>query len=134
MTGKPPEGAYRCTDCGHGRKLWAWAGCNAYGPLAAEGNELAEHEDVWEWGIHEDSIQCREHPGSMLESFVGGRWCRWWTCPKCRGRGRVHIDEHWKAPDGYECSQGLEVAGRYGPRKIHEGWLPAEEHATALAP
>ena len=132
MTGQkaqPPEGAYRCTECGHGEKLWAWAGCNAYGPLAADGAGLDEHEDVWEWGVYEDSIQCTEHPGAMLESFADGQWCRWWSCPKCGGRGRVHVGEHWKAPDGYECREKTPWDGRYK----HEGWLPVKEHEAAMA-
>lgn len=32
---EPVEGGYRCTECGHGKRLWAWAGANALGPLAA---------------------------------------------------------------------------------------------------
>jgi hypothetical protein len=124
---KPVEGGYRCAECGNGEKLWAWAGANVYGPLAADGSELMEHEAVEEWGIHEDSIQCTEHPGAVIEMFNRGKWCRWWFCPKCGGRGRVAVGEHWKAPDGYECP----AKTPWGKRYTHEGWLPVEEHPAA---
>lgn len=108
----------------------AWAPANAYGPVAADG-ELARHDDVWDYGLHEDSIQCTEHPDGVIEWSDGGVWCRWWCCPKCDGKGRVHAGENWRAPDGYECSEGISLPGKYGPYKIHRGWRPAEALADA---
>lgn len=129
-----PEGAYRCAECGHGKNLWAWEGCNAYGPLAADGSHLDEHEDVIEWGVHEDSIDCREHPGAVIEKFTKGRWCRWWSCPKCRGYGLTR-DGQPVRERGYRCSEGIKRAeGRWDwDGKMHEGWIPASEHEALIA-
>lgn len=131
--GEPAEGSYRCTECGDGAKLWAYAGANVYGPLAASGSELAEHLAVEEWGIHQDSIQCEAHPGATLESFVGGRWCRWWSCPKCHGGGKIKYGQFPERTT--DCGADTPFPRRYigasGQTTVHEGWLPAEEHAAA---
>lgn len=133
--GQPVEGGYRCAECGHGEKLWAWAGCNAYGPLAADGSELAEHEDVWEWGVYGDSIQCRDHPGAILERFVGGQWCRWWSCPKCGGGGIYKYRSQYDREYSSECREETPFPARTiaakGQGGIHEGWYPAEEFAAS---
>jgi hypothetical protein len=131
---EPVEGGYRCVECGHGKKLWAYAGCNAYGPLAADGGSLDEYEGIEEWGIHEDSIQCAEHPGARLESFVGGRWCRWWTCPECHGGGRVRYGGQYDREYSVECRKETPFPHRpfraMGRDGVHEGWLPADEFAA----
>jgi len=120
----PVEGSYRCTECRHGKELWAWAGANVCGPLAANGRELAEHQIVDEWGIHTDSIECGKHPRAVLESFVGGRWCRWWRCPRCDGK-----------PVRYGCPAETPFPPRHigysGQTSVHQGWLPAGEHEAA---
>ena len=60
--------AWRCAECGHGEHLSAWAHANAYGPLTQDGaRELAEHVEVWETHVYEDSIQCDEHPDARIE-------------------------------------------------------------------
>jgi hypothetical protein len=110
----------------------AWAPASVYGPVGPDG-ELAEDTDVWADGVHEDSIQCKEHWDGPVEKSVDGQWCRWWNCLKCGGKGRVHVGESWQAPDGYACSEGLEVPGKHGPYKIHCGWRPVAEPVPALA-
>jgi hypothetical protein len=109
----PETSVYRCADCGHGKHLMAWAPANVYGPLGPDG-ELAEDTDVWTDGIHEDSIQCCEHPSAIIEHWAGGEWCRWWRCPWCWG-------------DGKHCPyEGFRPAG--GTRTgAHEGLRPARE-------
>lgn len=136
-TPEPVEGGYRCAACGHGEKLWAYAGANAYGPLAADGASLDEHEAVEEWGIYEDSIQCTEHPGAILESFVGGQWCRWWSCPQCKGGGYVTYGGQYGREYRTECRAETPFPARPvrigDPGTTHEGWLPVEEHKAAAS-
>ena len=119
------EGGYRCADCGHGRNLKAWAGANAYGPLAASGSELDEHEDVMEWGIHEDSITCSVHPDAEIEHLVDGQWYRWWTCAECKGSGRVHR-RAIGTRDGYPCRALGEPTWGFAFGK-HEEWRPVAQ-------
>jgi hypothetical protein len=119
---------WRCAECGHGRHLTAWAGANIHGPLAPNGTDLESDDWVDVWGVHEDSIQCGEHPDGVLERRVGERWCRWWVCPNCDGNGQ--------RPGGYSCHEpGLREDGtfrddRHGP---HKGWrplhLPGDQHS-----
>ena len=127
------EGAYRCAECKSWRHLLAWAAALIEGPLGADGN-LTEYQYVEDCYLHEDSIHCTKHANAPIEMFHKGRWCRYWSCPKCQGRGRV-------APDGraiggersYECSEGLKVSeDRWGGR-MHRGWLPAPEFAALEA-
>lgn len=112
---------YRCAECGHGRHLTAWAGANIHGPLAPNGSDLESDDWTDVWGIHEDSIECSEHPDGVIEHRVGEHWCRWWVCPRCDGNGRTS--------GGYPCPEpGLGKDGtfrddRYGP---HEGWRPLD--------
>jgi hypothetical protein len=108
--------------------LTAWAGCNAYGPVAVHGHELERHDAVEEWGIHEDSIECAVHPGSVIEKTVCGEWRRWWVCPGCNGRGgtRVSYGGVWS-----RClTPGHDGGEEYG--RPHSGWLViAAEMAVA---
>lgn len=128
-----PASVYRCVTCGHGRNLMAWAPANVYGPLGPDG-ELAEDTDVWTDGIHEGSIQCREHPDGPYEKQVDGVWCRFWQCPECKGTGRVHVGEHWKAPDGYACSaETFKASNAHGIWFVHEGWFPVDDVARATS-
>jgi hypothetical protein len=119
----PCEGGYRCAECGHSGNLRAYAAAVVYGPLGADG-QLECYSDVDDYEVHEGSIQCTEHPDAPVEKFVKSAWCRWWQCPTCRGRGRVRVGEHWKAPDGYPCPDGTEMADTRGTWKIHQGWRP----------
>lgn len=130
---EPIEGGYRCTECGHGEKLWAYAGANVCGPLSPDGESLDEHEAVEEWGIYEDSICCSEH-GYALERFVGGKWCRWWACPKCRGGGVIRYggtyDRPYTAKRTEETPFPVRPIRAGDPGETHEGWLPAGEFAA----
>jgi hypothetical protein len=129
------DSVYRCADCGHGRHLWAWAGANAYGPLATNG-ELEYYEDVDEWGIHEDSIQCSEHPGAVIEHSIDGQWHRWWSCARCHGRSLLGDNGRPWLGDGrsYPCGGDgtFKVGDPWGgPR--HEGDLPVAEWKARMA-
>ena len=116
------QSAYRCAECGHGRRLYAIAPCNATGPLGADG-ELAHHDDVTGWGgVYEDSIQCDRHPDAAVEKLAAGEWRRWWSCESCDGSGRRHIDGY-----SYSCPSGT-------PAGAHSGWLtPSRRCASASA-
>jgi DNA-binding Lrp family transcriptional regulator len=129
---EPVEGSWRCFECSHGGKLLAWAGANAWGPLAANGRELAEHWDVCEWGVHEDSIECPDHLGAWLECFIGGQWLRWWSCPKCHGGGK-YDSGRYSADCKRETPFPRRPYGFKGQTTVHEGWLAAEEHEAATA-
>jgi hypothetical protein len=121
------EGAYRCAECKSWRHLHAWATGVIEGPLGAKG-ELASYDYVDECGLQEDSIHCTRHMGAGIEMFLGGRWCRWWSCPKCKGTRRT-------GEGGYACLYGIEKPPGPGhwDGKLHEGWLPAREVADLLA-
>src|SRR5215475_11275806 len=89
------EGAYRCADCGNGDHLTAWAIIVAHGPLGADGHLTQYDWDEEDW-LHEDSVQCAEHPDGVIEHFADGRLCRFWVCAWCGGDGRYcdYIKEH----------------------------------------
>jgi hypothetical protein len=132
LDGMDETSTYRCVRCGHGKHLMAWAPACAYGPVAADGS-LAQLDDVEDDGIHEDSIQCREHPDGPIEKRVDGKWCCWWNCPKCGGRGRVNVGDHWKAPDGYPCmAETFKASNKWGSWFVHAGWFPVEDVARAM--
>lgn len=125
------EGAYRCAECKSWRHLMAWAAALIEGPLDADGN-LARYDYEEDCYLHEDSIHCTRHMDAPIELFREGRWCRWWSCPRCKGCGRIGNNT---AERGYECPEGIQVAasswGWNG--KAHKGWLPAREHAALTA-
>ena len=126
------EGAYRCAECGSWRHLTAYAAAVVGGPLNERG-ELAAYDSIDECFVHEDSICCTRHMLAPVEMFLGGRWCRWWSCPRCHGKGTVGEGRGYPCPDGIRKDQGIAWAGgRQGPG-IHEGWLPAREAATLRA-
>ena len=77
---------WRCAECKHGQHLTAWGNASVHGPLGADG-EITSYEWDELWQVHEDSIQCGQHPDAVIEKCVGGRWCRWWCCPHCTGDG-----------------------------------------------
>lgn len=84
------EWQYRCAECGDGSRLYACAYAVASGPLAPNGKELVTHDDVSETELAEDSIECGDHPGSVIEYRADGDgvWCRWQLCETCDGTGR----------------------------------------------
>lgn len=107
---------YRCAECSHGRDLMAWAPANAYGPVGADG-DLRAHYDVWDDGIHEDSIQCATHPDGVIERCFKGTWCRWWRCPWCLGEAR-------SCPAGGFHPADKPPRSGSDPGRAHEGWRP----------
>ena len=102
------EGAYRCAECKSWRHLLAWAAALIEGPLGADGN-LTEYQYVEDCYLHEDSIHCTKHANAPIEMFHKGRWCRYWSCPKCQGRGRV-------APDGRPSAESAVMNARKASR------------------
>jgi hypothetical protein len=116
---------YRCADCGHGRKLWAYAYACVSGPLGADG-VLSEHQsvDTTEDPI-EASIQCTRHPGSVIEMSVNGEWCRVWNCPECNGYGYIRRGGTFNG-DKSACR----AAGYKGR---HSCWRPVTETAAVTA-
>ena len=128
------EGAYRCAECKSWRHLMAWAAALIEGPLDAAGN-LASYDYAEDCYLHEDSIHCTKHMDAPIEMFRKGRWCRWWSCPKCRGCGRIGADGRpaRTGERGYECSKGLKVSEDRWAGEIHEGWFPASEYAALMA-
>lgn len=109
---------YRCVECGHGKHLMAWAPASAYGPVAADG-DLAQLDDVWDDGVHEDSLECSKHPHAVIEKHVDGQWCRPWVCRRCDGKG---VDA-WnrKCPE-----KGMRESGPMSWVEWHRGWRPIE--------
>ena len=90
----PVPSVYRCATCSHGRRLFAWAHANVYGPVGADGMlERSEYEDAWEDPI-EESIVCGRHPDGIIEMCIDDVWHRPWTCPKCNGKG--YIEYGWQ--------------------------------------
>lgn len=123
------EGAYRCGECKSWRHLTAWAAALIEGPLDADGN-LASYDYTEDCYLHEDSIQCTKHMGAPVEQFRKGHWCRWWSCPRCRGYGRIGPDGSPCREGGYQCSRGFKISDNWNG-KIHEGWLPPAQYAAA---
>ena len=120
------EGAYRCAECKNWRHLMAWAAGLIEGPLDASGN-LTRYDYVDECYLHEDSIHCTKHIDAPIEMFRKGRWCRWWSCPKCQGHRRIGTDRR------YPCLGGIKVPDScWYDGMIHEGWLPPEQVPAAL--
>jgi len=113
---KTAGSVYRCAECRHGRHLTAWGSASVHGPLGADGEiDYCDWDEVWQ--VHEVSIQCTSHPGAVLEKFIGGLWCRWWSCPRCTGDGR----------GGYCPEDGIRPADGDGKRTAHSGWWPIDE-------
>jgi hypothetical protein len=111
---------YRCADCGHGRRLSAWAHANLYGPLGADG-EISEYDGIepWEDPI-EESIDCSRHPGAIIEKFTNGEWCRWWRCPKCGGLGYLTY--------GPTFGGHRKQCGAPGYKGQHDCWRPLSDY------
>lgn len=109
-------GVYRCTECGNGQNLTAYANAVVRGPLDADGSiSTFDWEEVWE--VHEDSIQCGKHPDPDLEKMIDGQWCRWRTCSICHGSNRAHCPD-----DGFTAAG----SGKYA-WLVHRGWWPVGE-------
>lgn len=126
------EGAYRCAECKSLKHLVAWASALIEGPLDERG-QLASYDYVEDTGLQEDSIHCTRHIDAAVELFRGGLWCRWWSCPQCRGTRRVGQNG---IGGGYACRGGIQKPPGFDGHwdgKVHKGWLPAREVAELLA-
>jgi len=87
-SGVVPEGAYRCSECGHGDHLYACAEAIISGRLLPDGE--VTQDDVTQTDLCVSSIDCEEHPApsSRLERWIGGRWTYWRRCDWREGAGR----------------------------------------------
>lgn len=100
MSAQLPEGAYRCSVCGHGNRLYACALAVVAGALLPDGS--VTESDVTQTALCEDSIDCQDHPlpGHRLERWIGGQWTYWEPCP-------------WVGERGLHCAGGfVEYRGR----------------------
>ena len=122
MTADPTSAAavYRCAECGHGRYLTAWAIILAHGPVGPDGH-IARYDWDEEDLLQEDSIECSKHPDSVTEMLVDGQWCRWWTCPSCKGETHPGWDR---------CTAPGLPPERGTYRERHKGWRPVETAAV----
>ncbi len=66
---------FRCTECGHGAGLRAWAQVNIHGDLGPDGHiEWPDYEDDAFWTIVEESVTCKVHGEAFIEKLVDGRY------------------------------------------------------------
>lgn len=96
-----PEGAYRCSECGHGERLYACAQAVVAGRLLPDGS--VTEDDVTQTELCEDSIDCQDHPlpEARLERWIGGQWTYWETC--------TWVDDGVRRLGRSRCDHGREV-------------------------
>jgi hypothetical protein len=71
----PVPSVFRCTECGHGRNLRAWAQVNIHGDLAPDGHiEWPDYEDDAYWPIVEESVTCKLHGEAFIEKLVDSQY------------------------------------------------------------
>lgn len=94
-------GRFRCSECGHGERLTAWAQSNVYGRLRPDGEVEESYSD--QHTLFEESIECCDHLGGVVEAFIDGQWTRQEPC-------------EW-ADDTYSCVGGTKTryGASYGP-------------------
>jgi hypothetical protein len=132
--GQPAEPTvYRCADCGDGKRLFAWAHANVYGPVGSDGTlDRYDYDETWEDPI-EESIACGRHPSGVIEMCVDGVWHRWWRCVKCRGKGYT---EYGRYPTYRSNCEATTFEGKHGCwRPVDGDWwdaYQAEWMATVL--
>lgn len=124
-----PASLYRCAECGHGQQLTAWANATVHGRLGADG-EVTSVDWEEQWHLFEDSIQCAKHVDPLLEKHVGGQWCRWRRCPRCRGAGVIGTDQYTP-----QCPEdGFRPVGSTPLDQLtHQGWWPTDQPIPASA-
>jgi hypothetical protein len=68
---------YRCTECGHGQSLRAWARVNIHGDVGPDGLiERADYEDDAYWPLIEESVTCKFHGEGHIEKLIDGQYTR----------------------------------------------------------
>jgi hypothetical protein len=71
----PGPSVFRCTECGHGGHLRAWAHVNIHGDLAPDGNiEWPDYEDDAFWPVIEESVTCKVHGEGFIEKLIDGQY------------------------------------------------------------
>ena len=74
---------YRCSECGHGEHLRAWAEGVFEGPLGADGL-LDAHTWAEDTMVFEGSIACDVHGDTVtIHKHDGKVWCVWTRCTRC---------------------------------------------------
>lgn len=121
-------GVWRCSECGHGRFLDAYARALVRGPVDSDG--LVNQYDYDDCDTIEESITCRVHADQFVpEKRVNGRWCRWHDCTRCHGSGTIPGPGKglgaWACPgDGSVGPMWTVVAGM---TPGHGEWRPVDE-------
>ncbi len=71
----PGPSVFRCTECGHGGSLRAWAHVNIHGDLGPDGHiEWPDYEDDAFWPVIEESVTCKVHGEDFIEKLAGGQY------------------------------------------------------------
>ena len=130
--GLTPEGAYRCSECGHGDRLYACAEAIVSGRLLADGS--VTEDDTTQVVLCESSIDCEEHPlpGHVLERWFGGTWTRWVPCMHTEPNARIPSEVEYRCVDGALTR----YSQRLGPCPACNGkggrWVPSQVQALCL--
>jgi hypothetical protein len=71
----PGPSVFRCTECGPGDSLRAWAHVNIHGDLGPDGHiDWPDYEDDAFWPILEESVTCKVHGEDFIEKLVDGQY------------------------------------------------------------
>lgn len=66
---------FRCSECGHGGSLRAWAHVNIHGDIGPDGLiERSDYEDDAFWPIIEESVTCKVHGEGRVEKLIDGQY------------------------------------------------------------
>lgn len=86
------EGTYRCSECGHGKRLYACSLATVSGRLLPDGT--VTESDTTQTELFVSSIDCEDHPlpGHRLEQWIDGQWTYWETCAWVGENGRACVN------------------------------------------
>jgi len=75
LAAAPGPSVFRCTECGHGGSLRAWAHVNIHGDVGPDGHiEWPDYEDDAYWPVIEESVTCKLHGEDFIEKLVDGQY------------------------------------------------------------
>lgn len=125
-----PEGAYRCSECGHGDKLYACAGAIVSGRLLPD--QSIEEDAVEQHTLHESSIDCEAHPlpGHVLERWFDGSWTRWEPCTRT-ALDRLSAMSQYGCKEGRKMIHGTDCGACPACKGEGGRWTPVAVGATA---
>lgn len=95
------ERRYRCSECHRDDGLEAVSYGYMIGKISPDGRSLDDYSGAIEdTDLCEETIECPDHVGAVIEKLIAGVWCRWEPCTAegCQ-RGRV---KRWGSE--YDCS------------------------------